>query len=169
MLLASLPHRFSYGKFALPGQQAAHHALSVVVASKNTRRLFASRNKTKNSEDENPEQTTLAETKRRFERDNRTVNRAKAEAFDNNIVQGSNNKQAVSKEQLKCRSTKDVIHYAEKAGATVTINSNHVKVSKNGVTTGFQSPGKKCDLNTPVRKLKIEAFQAMGIAWDIRG
>jgi hypothetical protein len=51
----------------------------------------------------------------------------------------------------------------KKHNANVIINSNHVKVSKDGVTTGFHSPGRKTVLCAGVRKQKIDAFKAMGI------
>ena len=92
------------------------------------------------------------------ERDNKTLVRHKAAALD----QGHE----VSKQLMKCRTTKDFIQYAKRHNAEVVINSNHVKVSKNGTTTGFQSPGRKEVLHAQVRKQKIDAFRAMGIAWE---
>jgi hypothetical protein len=124
-----------------------------------TRRCFASTNQ------RDPRKKTKIpyEQKRTnfiYELDNRTVNREKAEA-----VASFFGHQEISKELRKCRTTKDYINYAKKTGADVTINSNHVKISKNGVTTGLHSPGKKIDLINSVRKHKVEAFKAMGIAW----
>lgn len=93
-----------------------------------------------------------------YELDNRSANREKAEMMDPG--------REISPQLLKCRTSKDFIRYAKRRDAKITINSNHVKVSKNGVTTGFSSPGKKDTLIAGVRKQKIEAFMAMGIAWD---
>ena len=104
--------------------------------------------------------TTVHEHIIGFEKDNRTRNREKATEFNRDDAR------AVSKKLLKCRITKDFIKYAKQRGCDAVINSNHVKISKNGVTTGFQSPGRKEDLPSVVRKQKIEAFKAMGIAWD---
>ena len=96
------------------------------------------------------------------ELDNKSENRRKAEEFQNLVGKDK----PISKKLLKCRSTKEFMKYAESKGATVTINSNHVKISKYGVTTGFQSAGRKTDFKMGVLKQKIIAFQAMGIAWD---
>jgi len=94
----------------------------------------------------------------RNERDKRTMNREKAEAMDPGTQ--------VSRQLMKCRTTVDFIQFARKHGAEVVINSNHVKVSNDGVTTGFHSIGKKEAMPNSVLKQKIEAFKAMGIAWD---
>jgi hypothetical protein len=93
-----------------------------------------------------------------FARDNRASNQLKASAADPG--------RPVSKKLLACRTTKDFIKYAKSRGCEVVINSNHVKVMLNGVTTGFQSPGKKQELQNSACKQKIEAFKAMGIAWE---
>ena len=89
---------------------------------------------------------------------NRTRNRKKAEEIDTGLQ--------VSKKLLKCRTTTDFIKFAKQRGCEEVVNRNHSKISKNGVTTGFQSPRRKEYLPAHVRKQKIEAFKAMGIAWD---
>ena len=73
---------------------------------------------------------------------------------------------ATSKKLSKCRTTKEFVQYARKKGARVVVNSNHVKVSKNGTISTFWSIGKKRDLMRSGRKEKIQDFMAMGIAWD---
>ena len=95
-----------------------------------------------------------------FERDNRTKNRQKAKELD------PGGGRPISKKLSKCRTTKEFVEYARSKGAAVKINSNHAKVTKNNVTTGFASIGTKKDVQYGARKQKIEAFKAMGIAWD---
>lgn len=88
----------------------------------------------------------------------RTINRRKAEALDPG--------KEISLKLQKCRTSKDFIQYARKKGAKVTINSNHAKISKNGVVTIIASPGRKKYLHIGARKQQIVSFSAMGIAWD---
>ena len=56
--------------------------------------------------------------------------------------------------------------FAESRGVNITINGGHAKLSKHGVTTIISSPGKKKDFDNSARKATIDAFKAMGIAWD---
>ncbi len=72
----------------------------------------------------------------------------------------------ISKQLLACRATKDFIKFASQRGAVITINSNHARVTHNGTYTIVQSPGRKQDLHIGARMRTIEAFKAMGIAWD---
>jgi len=82
--------------------------------------------------------------------DNRRANRQKAEQLDTG--------KPVSRKLLKCRTTKDFVNFARNNGAKTThTKSNRVKVTKNGVTTGFHQVGEKTDLDLAVRKQKIEA------------
>ena len=93
-----------------------------------------------------------------YERDNRSKNKALGRKLDPG--------KPISRKLSKCRTTKEFVDYARGKGAKVKINSNHVKVSTGNVVTGFSSVGRKNVLNSGVRKQKIEAFMAMGIAWD---
>lgn len=128
-----------------------------------SRRFFASKKKKKKQHQKQQKTVTdtLTPSSRLYELDNRRKNKKRAAVFEKVFE-----KAPVSKKLLNCQLTKDFINYAQNAGANVKQNGGHVKVSLNGVTTGFQSPGKKQFLIASVRKQKIEAFKAMGIAWD---
>ena len=74
----------------------------------------------------------------------------------------------ISNKLKACRATKDFIKFAKQRGAIVTSSaggSSHSKVSHNGICYVLVT-GKKLDLQNSACKLTIEAFKAMGIAWD---
>ena len=75
----------------------------------------------------------------------------------------------VSKQLMACRATNDFIKFAKQRGASVTKNAgggSHTRVTYNGIYYILASTGVKNDLQNSACKLTIEAFKAMGIAWD---
>ena len=74
----------------------------------------------------------------------------------------------ISNELKACRATNDFIRFAKQRGAIVTKSAgggSHTKVTHNGIYYVLVT-GAKHDLQNSACKLTIEAFKAMGIAWD---
>mmetsp|Transcript_31021 Transcript_31021/g.64725 ORF Transcript_31021/g.64725 Transcript_31021/m.64725 type:complete len:241 (-) Transcript_31021:44-766(-) len=105
-----------------------------------------------------------SENKRPFEFDNLTENRKKAKEMENKI-EGI---KEVSRSLKKCRTYKEFVNFAKNSGAIISISGSHVKISKNSITTGVHSTGKKFFVKSGIRKSIIDAFKAMGIAWDAK-
>ena len=123
--------------------------------SVNASRYFGSRNKGKIQDQKSDGFSTQG-----FLLDNLAEIREKAVVMEKMM-----NDPKVSKALLKCETSTDFIAFAETSGAAVSgTKGSHVKVSFNGVITGFQAG--KVRLRPYVRKQKIDAFKAMGLAWD---
>ena len=67
-----------------------------------------------------------------FERDNRSRNRQ----F---IAASGNAHRSLARDLVACRTTKEFINFARQRGATINSNSNHVKVTHNGISTGLHA------------------------------
>lgn len=75
--------------------------------------------------------------------------------------------QVVARKLLSCRTTKDFLIFAKSNGVVVSKGKgDRVKLSLNGVSTFLAGMGRKTELMNSDRKVMIEDFKAMGIAWE---